>query len=246
MKIARSIGEFIWINCECKARRDRRRSFTRGLSPVHTIDACTVFRTRYITVHPSPFPSRPPFAFASSFVCPTSSAVRYCTVAHEPVHERRESRIPPGVYPSPAPRRHTERWPTLRSVHSLSSPTGGKIFQGALPFPPWNLASLSSSFLWEYPTEEFRRGTTSGAIKKAWNTLFVAPSGKRVKQLVHTVHRVELESRMGYRENLEDIVWKIFSLIYFSQDKSISSIILASHVEFDAAGSKAEPLLLSR
>ena len=25
VKIARSIGEFIWINCECKARRDRRR-----------------------------------------------------------------------------------------------------------------------------------------------------------------------------------------------------------------------------
>lgn len=152
------------------ARRDRRGE-DPSREAVHTIDACTVFRTRYITVHPSrrsPFP-RPPFAFVSSFVL--RSFVQHRSpllLLHNSYTtwtggENRES-LP--VYIPRQPLATTSQWPTLRFVRSSShhSSSTGKIFHDTKMSALSALKRLvSSPFLWEY-----RWSNSDGERRRVW------------------------------------------------------------------------------
>lgn len=86
----------------------RRRIPHARITSVHTIDACTVFRTRYITVHPSrPLLStlRVRVFLRSPLVCPTS----FTAIARSAHNVSRAERIEnPSrcIYLSPAPRHH--------------------------------------------------------------------------------------------------------------------------------------------
>lgn len=129
---------------------------------------------------------------------------------------RRESRIPPGVYPSPAPRHHQPMTHfALRPFVLTPLFLHRENLPWYLPFPPWDASCPRLSY-----------GNIDGAIPTE-NDVGCDKKGVEHVETCETAcaySRVELESRVEYRENLalEEIVrkyWNLFTSQHFSPHK---------------------------